>query len=174
MSVPWTWQQATLKKEQQTAAKVALPNPGASALASFNVKTPVKLIKYTKGDNKTQSGFTVDQNGVQFGFGSFASQYDPASKFDPTKTFEISGGGDTPVLKQGSLTFHIPNPVALTNPTDPESLGDPNAKAPAALARVPKNVGGKIASTAASQATSKASFNKVSPVGLRKPLLAGY
>ncbi len=175
---------AALKAEQDQAAKMALPNPQASQLASFDVSQPYKLLKFDKGTGAKDSGFTFEQNGVKFGAGTFDTQYDAVSKFDPSQPFKIGNGtGKVPVLSQGSLSFTIPNPVALTSPLDAATVSPNAATADTssgasntnALTRVPKNLKpGVLAGTAAARAISGADISKSKPTALKKPLISGY
>lgn len=169
---------AQLQAEQAQAAKLALPNPGAAGQSSFDIKSPVKLVKFDTS-NPDQPGFTFEQNGVQFGAGTFSSQKSSVLKFDPTKPFQLANRDQfgystkTPTLTQGGLSFSIPNPVALTSPSDASTIS-PNGSANGPLARVPARIAtGNIVSTAASRSLSGADYTKSKAVGLKIPLLGG-
>jgi hypothetical protein len=164
------------KSEQDQAAAMALPNASAAQLASFNAKDKFELVKFDKGTSAKDSGFTFKQNGVTFGAGTFESQYDKVSQFDPNKAYTIGGKGDTPTVTQGGLSFSIPNPVALTSPVDAGTIS-PNASeaAKTTLSRVPRNIKtGTIDTNASARAVSGSTFNKSRAVAIKRPLLSGY
>jgi hypothetical protein len=174
-----------LKSEQDQAAKMSLPNSTAAQLASFNSKDPFELVKFDKGTSAKDSGFTFKQNGTTFGSGTFDSQYSNVSQFDPNKDYKLQANELTKATRvvQGNLSFDIPNPVALTDPTDPATIS-PNAGSSStasdasntnSLVRTPRNVKtGALIGTASARAISGNSFNKTRAVGLKRPMLAGY